>query len=359
MPAVNSGDGPVVVTGASGYIGAHVVNQLLKHGYDVRGCVTDRSNSDKTDFLLELNDEHPGNLTLHQANLLKNGSYDTIIADCSSVLHVGTPMPYGGAYTFQEVYDGIIQGINNIVGSIKKAGTVKRLVYTSSFAAVFHPASPGYRFTEDDWGSDNREDNADWNTENLNDKGDLGYTLGKIEGEHLINRLAEEDGRFDAVSCCPIAVVGPLLSVVHECVGSFQWAVGRALEGRNIPRGWQALWNITDVRDVAEAQVLMMESKKPKNGSRYLLCAKDESGEITAKQLQEHLQALFPHIKVGAPPPEYDVMIEKHGKPNDVPRARCDKARNELGLQTHTVEETLRDTGDTLVDLELIEPALK
>ena len=359
MPSVTSGDGPVAVTGASGYIGAHVVVQLLKRGYDVRGCVTDTSNTDKTAFLLRLNDDHPGNLTLHQANLLEDRSYDAIIADCSAVLHVGTPMPYGGAYNFQEVYDGMIQGINNIVGSIKKAGTVKRLVYTSSFAAVYHPAPPGYRYTEDDWGSDNRENDADWNTENLNDKGDLGYTLGKIEGEHLVNRLAEEDGGFDAVSCCPIAVIGPLLSVVHECVGSFQWALGRTLAGKNNPRGWEALWNIVDVRDVAEAQVLMIESNTPENGSRYLLCAADESGEITARQLQQHLQALFPHIDVAGPPPEYDAMIEKHGKPRDVPRARCDKARSELGLQTHAVEDTLRATGESLIDLGLVEPALK
>lgn len=114
-----------------------------------------------------------------------------------------------------------------------------------------------------------------------------------------------------------------------------------------------------DVRDVAEAQVLMMESDVPKNGSRYQLSATDESGEITAKQLQEQLQLLFPHINVGGPPPEYDAMIEKYGKPYDAPRAHCDKARNELGLKTHAVEDTLRTTGETMIDLGLVDPALK
>ena len=68
-----------------------------------------------------------------------------------------------------------------------------------------------------------------------------------------------------------------------------------------------------DVRDVAEAQVLMIESDAPKNGSRYQLGATDESGEITVKQLQKNLQSLFPHINVGGPSPEYDAMIEKYG----------------------------------------------
>ena len=38
----------------------------------------------------------------------------------------------------------------NVLNSIEKAGTVQRLVYTSSCAAVMGPAPPGHEFTEDD-----------------------------------------------------------------------------------------------------------------------------------------------------------------------------------------------------------------
>ncbi len=65
MSSVTAADGPVAVTGASGYIGAHTVIALLKRGYEVRACVTDTANPDKTEFLLALNDEHPGTATLH------------------------------------------------------------------------------------------------------------------------------------------------------------------------------------------------------------------------------------------------------------------------------------------------------
>lgn len=359
MPAVTSSDGPVAVTGASGFVGSHTIIALLKRGYDVRACVTDASNPDKTEFLLAMNDEYPGSISLVQANLLEQGSYDDAFADCCAVLHVGTPMGYGGANKPQEVYDGAISGIQNIVGSIKKAGTVRRLIYTSSFAAIHHPSPPGYQFTEADWASDHRENDPDWSTEDLNAKGDVGYSMAKVECEHVVNQLAEEDGRFDAISVCPIVVLGPLLSPVHECVGSWQWHLGRTLAGNTNQRGWQALWNIVDVRDVGESQALMIESDVCKNGSRYQMSATDERGEITAKQLQEHLQALFPHIDVGAPPPEYDVIIEKYGKPYDAPRAHCDTAREELGLETHAVEDTLRTTGETMIALGLVEPRLK
>ena len=259
----------------------------------------------------------------------------------------------------QEVYDGAISGIQNIVGSIKKVGSVRRLIYTSSFAAIHHPSLPGYQFTEADWASDHRDSDPDWSTDDLNAKGDVGYSMAKVACEHVVNQLAEEDGRFDAISVCPIVVLGPLLSPVHECVGSWQWHLGRTLAGNTNQRGWQALWNIVDVRDVGESQALMIESDVCKNGSRYQLAATDESGEITAKQLQEHLLALFPHIDVGPPPPEYDAMIERYGKPYDAPRAHCDKAREELGLKTHAVEDTLRTTGETMIALGLVEPRLK
>ena len=358
MPSVSKADGPVAVTGASGYIGAHVVIALMKRGYEVRACVRDMSNPDKSAFLLALNEEHPGKLSLHQANLLDEGSYDEAFSGCSAVLHVGTAMGYGNVNNPQQVYDGAINGTKNVLGSVKRSGTVKRFVYTSSFAAIGHPAKSGYVFTEDDWASDNREKDKNWNTDNLIDKGEIAYAMAKVECEHIVNQFAEQDGSFDAISVCPIVVLGPLLSTVHELVGSWQWALGRTLRGKHNIRGWQALWNCVDVRDVAEAQALIIESDTCKPGSRYQLCATNDTGELTAKQLQTHLQALFPHIDVGGPPPEYDAMIEKHGQPFDAPRAHCDKVHEELGLETRDIEDTLRTTGETMIELGLVKPKL-
>ena len=149
MSSIRAEEGPVAVTGASGYVGAHVVAGLLRRGYQVKACVTDMTNPDKTEHLLSMNEEGlKGSVELFSANLLEQGSYDEVFSGATAVLHVGTPMGYGNANNPQEVYDGAIQGTNNVLDSIKKAGTVKRLIYTSSFAAIGHPAEPGYRFSE-------------------------------------------------------------------------------------------------------------------------------------------------------------------------------------------------------------------
>ncbi len=360
MPAVASSDGPVAVTGASGYIGSHVVLSLLQHGYDVRACITDPDNPDKTEHLLALNGAgYSGNVELHTANLLDKGSYDGPFAECSAVLHVGTAMGYGGANNPRQVYDGAVNGTENVLASVRKAGTVKRFIYTSSFAAIGHPAPPGYVYTEKDWASDNRDNDPNWSLDNLEEKGETGYAMAKVETEHMVNRIAEEDGRFESISVCPIVVLGPLLSKVHELVGSWQWFLGRTLAGKSCQRGWQALWNIVDVRDVAESQVLMIESDVCKNGDRYQLSATDESGELDCMQLQAHLLQLFPHIDVGGAPDELAPMLEKYGKVYDAPRAHCDKARADLGLQTHAIEDTLRETGQTMMDLGLVTAKLK
>ncbi len=52
-------------------------------------------------------------------------------------------------------------------------------------------------------------------------------------------------------------------------------------------------------------------------------------------------------------------MINKHGQPYDAPRAHCDKAREELGLETRSIEDTLRTTGETMIKLGLVEPKLR
>jgi nucleoside-diphosphate-sugar epimerase len=359
MPKVTPANGPVAVTGASGYVGSHVVHALVKRGYRVRACVTDQSNPDKTAHLIALNSGvYPGHVELRTANLLQDGSYDEVLTGCSAVLHVGSAMGYGNANSPRQVYDGAVNGTRNILDSVKKAGSVKRVVYTSSFAAISHPAPPGYVFTEKDWASDNRSGDPQWVPESIDAKGGIAYAMAKVATEQMACRIAADDGRFDVISVCPIVVLGPLLSRAHELVGSWQWAMGRMLAGKPCPRGWQHLWNIVDVRDVGEAHALIIESDRCGNGARYQLAAKDRSAELNALELQAHLARLFPHIAVGGAPDAYADLIAKHGGPYDAPRGYSERARQELDLRQHAVEDTLFETGRTMIELGLVKPAL-
>jgi bifunctional dihydroflavonol 4-reductase/flavanone 4-reductase len=357
VTAVSPADGPVAVTGAAGFLGSHVVAALLRHGYEVRACVTDLENPDKTDHLLAMDAPAvSGRLRLHAANLLQEGSYDDAIAGCCAVLHVGTPKGKAVS-TARDVYDGAVGGTANLLRSARRAGSVRRFVYTSSCAAINHPAPPGYLYTEADWASDPvppevpgwwreicHSNISYWDESAVDAHPFAAYTVGKATAEKLSFAFAAQDADFDAIAICPMVILGPLLSPAHHWIPSAQWVLGRMMSGQPCPWGWQHLWNITDARDIAEAQVLILGSPRCSNGDRYQLTAADSLGELTVNQLQARLASLFPGHRIGGPPEEYPSFLAERGEPYDAPRARCDRAVNVLGLRTHAVDDTLRDT---------------
>ncbi len=170
--------------------------------------------------------------------------------------------------------------------------------------------------------------------------------MGKVEAERYGYSFGEQHG-IDVVSCNPCHVLGPILGKSQNT--GWQHRIGLMLMGQSGHEGRRnMLWNIIDVRDIAEAQRLMATSSVAKNGSRYMLVATDESGELTVQELIDTLNDLYPDIDVAgdyAPPPTLDE-----------PHAKCTKAIKELGLETHSVLETLKDTGDSLIELGAIEP---
>ena len=151
---ISPSDGPIAVTGASGYIGSWIVKDCLEQGYTVHACVRDKSRAEKIDHLQKLGQEEVGKLVLFEADLFERGSYDDSFDGCCAVIHAGATVGYNKE-TPQEVYDGCFTENDHVIDSVKKSKNIKRFVFTSSFAAVGHPRPPGYIFTEDDWCGDN------------------------------------------------------------------------------------------------------------------------------------------------------------------------------------------------------------
>ena len=352
-------EGPVAVTGAAGYIGSHVVKNLVEAGYAVRASVRDASRKDKTEFLLAMNALGEGSVEIFEADLLEadKGAYDQVFAGCSAVFHVAADLRTDSTYgkgSNQQTYDAIMDGTKGVLASCQKARTVKRVMYTSSCAAVWSGwrggrDASGHNFTEDDWGGLGSADEL-WNVEKQ------AYAKGKVDAEKYGYAWGEETG-IDVVSNMPSHALGPLLSKTQNNV--WQKRIGQALlgqSGHEPPSNWTGLafpqvfegaepgflWNVIDVRDIGQAQRLMATSNVSKNGSRYILGATDESGELTAQEMRDTLRALYPGVDVCGdwePPATPDFW---HGK--------CTKAIRELGLKTHPVLKTLKDTGDSLIE---------
>ncbi|RVW89106.1 Dihydroflavonol 4-reductase [Vitis vinifera] len=86
------GQGKVVcVTGASGYIASWLVKLLLQRGYTVKATVRDPNDPKKTEHLLALEGAKE-RLHLFKANLLEEGSFDSVVDGCDGVFHTASPV---------------------------------------------------------------------------------------------------------------------------------------------------------------------------------------------------------------------------------------------------------------------------
>ena len=353
--AVSPADGPIAVTGASGYIGSWIVRDCVEQGYDVRACVRDPSRAEKVDHLSAMNDRGwRGKVTLAAGDLFKPGSYDDAFDGCCAVIHAGATVGYNRE-TPQQVYDGCFTEVAHVLESARKSGAMRRFVFTSSFAAVGHPRPEGYVFTEKDWCGDNIDAyRGRWTEERIPENRDLAYAMAKANTERMIYGAAEEDGRFDAMAILPLHVIGPLLCANHDQGWSWQNCIRYMLQGKPYKksRGGRMLWNNVDVRDTARAHRLCAESSVAKNGSRYILSAADRSGELFTWQMQAKLKTLFPTVAaVGGEEMEDDQPAQPT---YDSPRSYCLLAKQELGLTTYPIDETLKATGDSYFRLGLL-----
>ncbi|MBM4385419.1 MAG: NAD-dependent epimerase/dehydratase family protein [Deltaproteobacteria bacterium] len=353
--AISPAHGPLAVTGASGYIGSWIVRDLVEQGYAVRACVRDPSSAPKTAHLLALNEMNlRGSVSLHAGDLFSRGSYDAAFAGCGAVIHAGAAVGFNRE-TPQQVYDGCFTENAHVLESVARAGTVRRFVFTSSFAAVGHPRPEGYVFTEKDWCGDNPDGyRGAWTAESIPKSRDIAYAMAKANTERMIYDAARASGRFEAMAILPLHVLGPLMSANHDQPWSWQNCVRFMLQGSpfKAKKGGRMLWNVVDVRDVARAHRLAAESTVSRNGSRYILSAADRSGELFTWQLQAKLRALFPALKeIGG---EEMTDDEPTQKTYDSPRAYCVLAKQELGLAPRGVDETLRATGDSYAALGLL-----
>ncbi|KAL2329223.1 hypothetical protein Fmac_022650 [Flemingia macrophylla] len=242
---MNMSNGKVVcVTGASGFIASWIVNFLLQRGYIVRATVRNPYDEKKVQHLHKLEGAKE-RLQLFKADLLDEGSFDFAVKGCDGVFHTASPFYHNVKDPQAELIDPAVKGTLNVLKSCVKSSSVKRVVLTSSIAAVAYndrPKTPQV-VVDETWFSDPEycRDLKKW------------YVLSKTLAEEAAWKFAKEN-RLDLVSLNPAMVVGPLLQAELNTSSA---AVLNLINGSetfpNKSYGW------INVKDVAKSHIQAYE----------------------------------------------------------------------------------------------------
>ncbi|KAI3445056.1 hypothetical protein Pfo_001721 [Paulownia fortunei] len=310
----------VCVTGASGYIASWLVKLLLEHGYNVKGTVRNLSDPRKVAHLVALEGAEE-RLRLYEANLIEEGSFDSVVDGCECVFHTASPVFLSVTNPQTELIDAAVKGTINVLTSCKKVSSIKRVVITSSMTSVtfnYNPLKPDVTVDET-WFSDPVfcEEREEW------------YALSKTLAEKAAWKFVEENG-LDLVTLHPGYVTGPLLQPTLNLTS--EALLNLIKEGKQLrPSG---ICRYVDVRDVALAHILAFENSSARG--RYCLV-----GRVAYLfEALDLLNRVFPSLNLSP-----NTAENQHASP---PYQVSKERAKSLGINFTPLEVSLKDTIESL-----------
>jgi len=330
----------VLVTGATGYIGLHCIHQLLNQGYEVNGSV--RSPERKHEIINALNSYNTSteHLNLYTFNLTEDSGWDEGMQGCDYLLHVASPISLEHTdeeYFVQPAVDGVKRALR-----FAKKHNVKKVVLTSSVAAIFDTLEKKTSFDESDW--------SDPNNPSIS-----AYSKSKTLAERAAwEFVKDEKYPFELAVINPALVVGASIS---GDIGESNKAVEMVASGR-MPVAVPLMFGYVDVRDVAAAHILAMQTPAS-NGERFALVEKDLWYTDVAKILRENGFDKAPTI--GIPVwlakilanfnKELKLTLPYLGRKRSIKNT---KAREILGWNPRPAEESIIDIANQMKDLGML-----
>ena len=238
----------VLVTGATGFLGRHLVSELARRGYRVRALVRQAPSVRETSDSAGSSDGSSDGAEPAQGNVLDRASLDAAMKGMSGVFHCAG-LVSRKPEDAEKLHELHVTGTKNVLEAAKAAG-VSRVVVASTSGTVAVSDDPDHVATEDDAAP-------------IGILQRFPYYRSKLFAEQAA--LAASEPGFDVISVNPSLLLGP-----GDVNGSSTEDVRLFLEGKvmAVPPGGISF---VDVRDAATAMVLAFEQGQ--GGRRYLVGA--------------------------------------------------------------------------------------
>lgn len=339
---------PVLVTGATGYVAGWVVKRLLDEGFTVHAAVRDPSNTDKLKYLNELAEQAPGEIEYFKTDLMEPGSYAEAMRGCGVVFHTASPFTIRIEDPQRDLVDPAVLGTRNVLEEADRTPSVKRVVVTSSCAAIYGDngdlkKTKAGRFTEEDWNTSSSLTHQP-------------YSYSKTLAEHEAWKIAEAQDRWGLVVVNPSLVLGPAINP-HPTSESFTIVkqMGDGTMKAGVP---EYCLGVVDVRDVAEAH--LQAAFNPAAKGRYITSGHNSSFAEVAAALRDRFGDAYPLPKKTLPKwlvwliaPIADKHMTRRIIRNNVGVpwiADNSKSVRELGMTYRPLEESAVEMFQQLID---------
>lgn len=222
----------VLVTGSNGHLGYNLVCALRERGYHVRAGVRDPRDTKKTAHLLAAGAEPVA------ADLFDREALLAATKGVEGVFHVAAVVQLWARDPEAEIVRPTVEGMRNVLDAAVSA-RVRRVIVTSSIAAVGVDGSEARPLTEADW----------------NESPATPYAIAKTKAERLAWSIAEREG-LDVVAVIPSTIIGPGFHRHTPVTTFFDLVVNGWL-----PFALPAETSYVDARDLAEAQIAAYETE--------------------------------------------------------------------------------------------------
>nr|WP_321453402.1 NAD-dependent epimerase/dehydratase family protein [uncultured Carboxylicivirga sp.] len=340
----------LLVTGGTGYVGGWIVKGLLDKGYTVRLTVRNKNNEAKYEPLRQISLTTKGKLEIWEADLLEDGSFDDAAMGCDAIIHVASPFTLRFKDAQRDLVDPAIKGTRNVLYAASKSGSVKKVILTSSIAAIH-----GDNIDMTEQGLD------EFNESQFNTSSSLThqpYSYSKVMAEKEAWKIAEGQDEWKLIVINPSFVMGPSLSSLSDSESlNFMKDM---LSGKYSMGAPSIMFGFVDVRDVAKAHILALENEHSEG--RHLLAERTidvlEYAQIIENafpkkfKLPKKHAAKFLLLMVGWMFNLSSKFIKRNvGYPL---RLNTSKSREELKLEYISLEQTVKDMVEQMLDDKLV-----